>query len=170
MENLLGDTGLLVPVFAGIGMVGVNDDRRILEAAGLIKLTQKLQILIVIIGNGAPVLVGRAAQNGMGQGIAFAVNLPAGIDKGVGMLSGIDGVHHDRQVAAGGVLHAHGDVKTAGSEAVELVFHGTRTYGYIGEHVGQVVVVLRVEHLVGTGEAGLLHDLDVQLANGNQAL
>mgnify|MGYP003371388870 CR=1 FL=1 len=50
------------------------------------------QILIMIVGDIASVLAGRAAQDGVRQLIAVCVHLVASVNKGMGMLGGIDGI------------------------------------------------------------------------------
>ena len=47
--------------------------------------------------------------------------LPAAIEKSVRALSRHDGIEHNAEVAARGILHADGDVDTAGGKAVLLV-------------------------------------------------
>ena len=86
------------------------------------------------------------------------------------VLGGLDGVHHDRQVAARGVLHADGDVEPAGDETVLLILDGTRADSDVGENVRQVQAVFRVEQLVRAGKARLIEYLDVHFARRDQAL
>ena len=89
------------------------------------------------------------------------------------VLGGLDGVHHDRQVAARGVLHADGDVEPAGDETVLLILDGTRADSDVGENVRQVQAVFRVEQLVRAGKARsrsstlmcILRDRDQTLEN-----
>ena len=84
-------------------------------------------------------------------------------------LGRLDGVEHHRKVAAGGVLHAHGDIHAAGGEPVLLVLYGPGAHRLVGEHVIQIAAVLGIEHLVGGGEAALLHHPQVQPPDGDDA-
>ena len=86
------------------------------------------------------------------------------------MLCGVDGVDHDADVAARGVLHADGNVEAAGREAVLLVLHGSRAHGNVRQKVREIPVVLRVEHLVRAGEAVVRQGRAMQLTDGNDAL
>ena len=86
------------------------------------------------------------------------------------VLGGVDGVHHDGQVPAGGVLHAYGHGDAGAGEPVLLVLHGPGPHGHIGQHIVQIFVVLRVEHFIGAGEACLPQDPHMELPNGDQAL
>ena len=170
MEHLLGNAALLIPLLAGIGMVGVDDHRRVFQSALGIKLPELAQILVVVVGQRAPVFVHRPPENGVGQGIALAVYLPLGEQERMGMLGGQDGVHHHRQVAAGGVLHAHRHVQSAGDEPVLLILHRARADGRIGENVGQVVIVFRIQQLVRAGKSSLLQHLHVYFPDGDKPL
>ena len=116
-------------------MVGVHHHRRELEAPLLVQLPQAHQILIVVVGHAGAVLVHAPAQDGVGQGVAGGGHVPAPVEEGVPRLGRLDGVEHHGQVAAGGVLHAHGDVHAAGGEPVLLVLHGPGPHRLVGEHV-----------------------------------
>ena len=85
------------------------------------------------------------------------------------MLGCGDGVHHDGEVAARGVFHADRQVKAAGREPVQLILYRSCADGDIAEHVRQVVVIFRVQHLVRAGKAGLGDHLHVHLAYCYQA-
>ena len=170
VEHLLGDAGLLIPLLAGVGVVRVDDDGGMLQTALAVELAQLAQILVVVVRQGAAVFVHRAAQDGVGEGVALAAHLPLGEEERVPVLGGLDGVHHDRQVAARGVLHADGDVEPAGDETVLLILDGTRADSDVGENVRQVQAVFRVEQLVRAGKARLLEYLDVHFARRDQTL
>ena len=88
----------------------------------------------------------------------------------VGVLGGLDGVHHHRQVAAGGIFHAHGNVQAAGDEAVLLVLHRAGADGRVGKDVREVIVILRVQQLICAGKARLLQHLHVHFADGDEAV
>lgn len=151
-------------------MVGVDDHRRVLQIALAVQVAQLAQVLIVIVGQRPAILVHRAAQDGVGQRVALAVYLPLGEQEGVGVLGRQYGVHHHRQVAAGGVLHAHRHVQPAGDEPVLLILHRARADGYIGEDVGQIVIVLRIQQLIRAGKAGLLQHPYVHPPYGDKPL
>ena len=51
-----------------------------------------------------------------------------------------------------------------------LIFHGTRSYRIVGEDIRKVAVILRIQHFVRTGEAGLLYCAGVQPAYGDYAV
>ena len=80
------------------------------------------------------------------------------------------GIHHNRQVAAGGVLHPHRNIQTAGSQAVLLVLYRTCTNCNIGQQIRQIPVVFRIEHFVCTSQTCLLNGTGVQFANSDQSL
>ena len=124
----------------------------------------------MIVGMRIAARIHVAAQNRMGQRVALALHLPVAVDEGVRGLRRLQRVHHHREIAARGVLHAHGDVDAARGQPVLLVLDRTRTHGHVGEQVGEILVVLRVEHLVGAGESGLVESPDVQFPDGDEAL
>ena len=85
------------------------------------------------------------------------------------MLSRRNGIQHNRQVTAGGVLHAHRNTDTTGNHAVKLVLAGAGAYSSIAKQVGEIAENFRIENLLRTGEAGLLDDTDIHLADGDDA-
>ena len=123
VQDVLGDTGLLHPLLAGIGVIGVDDHSGVLQAAFCVHLTQLAQILIMVIGEGLAVLVHPPAQHAMNQRIALAFHFPAAVAEHVTCLRRPHGIQHHGQVAAGGVFHAYGQVQPAGGQPVLLVFH-----------------------------------------------
>ena len=170
MEDFLADAGLLEVLLGGVGVVGVDDQRHVLQAFGLVNVVQMLQLFEVVIGPGLAVVVDITTQDGVGQLVAGGVDLPAAVNEGVVVLGGHDGVEHDGQVAAGGVLHAHGDGNAAGGQAVLLILHASRAHGHIGQQVGEVAVIVGIQHLVGGGQAGVLQHVGVEAADGDDAL
>ena len=50
-----------------------------------------------------------------------------------------------------------------------LILHGTGTDGHIGEDIGQITIILGVEHLIGGSETGLSHGTDVHLSHRHQS-
>ena len=121
MEDLLGDTGLLIPVLARIRVVGVDDNAGVLQPAVGVEGAEMLQILVVVVRHGLAVFIRRASEDCVGERVALALDLPAGVNEGVRVLSRRDGVHHNGEIAACGVFHADGQVKAACGEAVELI-------------------------------------------------
>ena len=86
------------------------------------------------------------------------------------VLGGEYRIHHHRQVAAGGILHAHGNIEAAGHQAVLLVLDAARSHRHIRQQVRQEQVILGVQHLVGAGESALFQCLKMQAAYRHQAL
>ena len=152
-------------------MVGVDNHSRVLQLrVPGVQVADQQNVLIVVVGMGLALLVHIAPQDSVGIGIALRVDLPAPVNEGVLILGGGDGVHHHGEAAGGGVLHAHGHLNAAGGEPVLLVLHRAGTHGHIGQDIVQILIILGIEHLVGTGEAGLLHHTHMQFPDGNQAL
>ena len=94
MEHLFGDANLLGLSRPGIGVVGVDDDGGVRDMALREFVAERLKVLEVVVGGGTAALGDIAAQDGVGEGVAFADNFPSAIDEGVGMECGINGVHH----------------------------------------------------------------------------
>ena len=84
----------------------------------------------------------------MRQRIAGRIDFPSSVNEVMRMLRCVNGVKHDREIAAGRILHAAGNVKAADSQTVLLVFDRTRADRYIGDQVIQIIPVLRIEHLI----------------------
>ena len=124
----------------------------------------------MVVGDALPVLVHRAAQDGVCQWVARTLHLPAAEDEVVGQLGRHNGVEHHGQVAAGGVLHANRHVAAAGHQAVELVFHGAGAHGHVGHQIRKIAHVFRVEHLIRGGEARLPHHPHVHVADCQNTL
>ncbi len=114
-------------------------------------------------------LVDGAPENRVGQLVAVCFNLPASVNKRVGMLCRVDGVQHNRKVAAGRIFHACGNVKAADGETMLLVLHGAGADRHVGENIVNIRPVFRVEHFVRTGKAGLVDSADVHFAHGDDA-
>ena len=62
-------------------MVGVNDDCRIFQVTVIVHFQKKLQILVVIVGQGIAVFVHSTAQDGVGEGIALCLDFPSSGDE-----------------------------------------------------------------------------------------
>ena len=150
-------------------MVAVDDDGRVGERSFAIQVEDLLQVLVVIVRHAGAEVVHVAAEDGMGERISCGVDFPAVEEEVLLILCGFDGVHHDREVAGGRVLHTDGNTGTAGDHAVELVLDGTRADRAVGEKIREVAVVFRIEDLFSAGEVGLLDDVDVHAADGLDA-
>ena len=170
VQHLLRDAYLLQVLLPRIGVVSVHYHPGILQPRLGIEVVEQLQVLVMIVGMRIAARIHIAAQNRMGQRVALALHLPVAVDEGMRGLRRLQRVHHHREIAARGVLHAHGDVDAARGQPVLLVLDRTRPHGHVGEQVGEILVVLRVEHLVGAGESGLVESPDVQFPDGDEAL
>ncbi len=131
-------------------------DRRVLQVHLVVQLQQPHDVLIVVVGLGDPPLVDPAAQDRMGQRVAAGFHLAAGVGVVLGVLGRVDGVEHDREVTAGGVLHAGGHIKAAGGLAVVLVLDTAGADGHIAQKILHIAPVFGVEHLVRRGHAEFL--------------
>ena len=152
-------------------MVAVDDRRRIGIAGVLgIALGQALEVLVVVVGVGAPIETDVATHNGVRERIAVALDLPVAEDETLMRLSGVDGVEHDGGGAGSGVLHAHRHRNAARHQTVLLVLDRARAHSDVAQQIDKVLIVRGVEHLVGGKEAGLLDDAQVHVANGLDAL
>ena len=68
------------------------------------------------------------------------------------------------------LINADGDIQTAGGQTVLLVLGGTGAHSNIGQKVGEVAVVLGIEHLVGTAEAVVAQGGQMQITDGDDTL
>ena len=151
-------------------MVAVDDDGGVREVGVEVAAGKALEVLVVVVRVVAPVEADVAAEHGVRERIAGALDLPAAVDEALAGLGGVDGVEHDARRAGGGVLHAHGHADAGGHEAVLLVLDGAGAHGDVAQKVDEVLVVRGVEHLVGGKEARLLDHAQVHAANGLDAL
>ena len=170
VHHVLGDAGLLQVLLPRVVVVGVHDDRGIDQVGLLVQLAHPQKILVVVVGHASARVVQVAAEDGVGVGVAVGGDFPAAVEEGVAGLGGHDGVHHDAQITARRVLHTHGGVEAAGHQAMGLVLHRAGAHGHVGQEVGEVAVVLGVEHLVGAGEIVVPQGGQVQVADGHDAL
>ena len=168
-HDVFSDADLLHVFLAGIVMVAIDDDSRVGEGTFSIKVEDLLQVLVVVVRHAGAEMVHVAAEDGMGERISRGVDFPAVEEEVLLILRSFDGVHHDGEVAGGRILHADRDTGAACDHAVELVLDGTRADRAVGEEVGEVAVVFRIEDLFGAGEAGLFDDVDVHAADGFDA-
>ncbi len=97
----------------------------------IVKVNQPFQILVMVVGVACAVVVNISPQYGMGKGVSLALYLPVAVDEGVAALCGTYGVHHNRHIAAGGVLHTNRNVKAAGRETVLLVLDASGAYRHV---------------------------------------
>ena len=77
----------------------------------------------------------RAAQNGMGTGVAGGVHFPAAVDEVVAVLCGHNRIEHNGKIAAGGVFHTGRYVHAADCQAVLLVLYRTGSDRYVRKQV-----------------------------------
>ena len=159
-HDVFGDADLLHVFLAGIVMIAVDDDGGIGERSFAIQVEDLLQVLVVVVRHAGAKMVHVAAEDGMGERISCGVDFPAVEEEVLLILRGFDGVHHDGEVAGGRILHADRDTGAACDHAVELVLDGTRADRAVGEKVGKVAVVFRIEDLFSAGEASLLDDVN----------
>ena len=95
VENFFCNTNLLFILFVGIGVVGINDDSRILQIFFLIFFPQKTEIFVMVVRNRLSVFAYGTAKNGVCQRISSCFNFPASVDKAVRSLSCNNGVEHN---------------------------------------------------------------------------
>ena len=150
-------------------MVGINDAGRIEQVHFAIHFQQPVQIFVMIVGYIIAVFIYGAPENRVGQRISGGGDLPASVDDGMMVLSGIDGIQHDRHVAAHGVLHSGRHIKAAGGQTMLLIFHRTGADSHIGQNIRNISPVFRVEHFVRRRESGFFHCADMHFAHGDQA-
>lgn len=81
----------------------------------------------MIVWNVASVLACSAAQDGVGEVVAVCLHFIAAVDESVRMLCGINGVQHNGEVTAGGVLHARRKIKAANRQTVLLILYAAGT-------------------------------------------
>ncbi len=155
VQDLFNNADLLLIFLAGVGMVGVDEDGRVLQISFFIFFQKKLDVFIVIVGDRVPVFVYGPSEDRVGKRIAFRTYFPASGDEIMSALCRDNGVEHNGKVSAGGVLHTHRDIQTADHQTVLLIFHGAGADGYIGEDVGEIMPVVRVEHLIRSSKSGL---------------
>src|SRR5699024_1537444 len=86
VHDFLDNADLLVVLLVRVGVVGVHDDRRVLQVHLVVQLQQPHDVLIVIVGLGDTPLVDPAAQDRMGQRVAAGFHLAAGVGVVLGVL------------------------------------------------------------------------------------
>ena len=170
MKDFLCDSNLLKVLLAGVRMVGVNDYGRVLKAGCLVCLVEVVEILVVVVGMALAELVYVATKDCVGIWVTCGLYLPSTVEEHVGGLACLDSVHHNADVATGGVLHTNGNVKAAGSKSVLLVLNRSCTNCNVGEKVGKVSVILRVKHLVCTAKSCFVDSTHVNMSDSENSL
>ena len=88
----------------------------------------------------------------------------------MGALCGNDGVDHNRKITAGRVFHAGRNVDAGNSQTVLLVFYGTCADRNIGENIGQIAPVGRIQHFVCRSQISLFYYTHMHFTHGDQAV
>lgn len=171
VEHLLANAILLKRALTRVVVVAVDDRCRIGIAGVLgVAFGQALQVLVVVVGVGATVETDVATHNGVRERIAVALDLPVAEDEALVRLRGVNGVEHNGGGTGSGILHADGYRNAARHQAMLLVFDRACAHGHIAQQVNEVLVVGRIEHLVGGEEACFLNNAQVHMADGLDAL
>ena len=132
MHHVFGNADLFQIFFPGIGVVGVHNDGRVDDVPFVVGVQQSLQVFIMVVGHVVAEFVHITPQNSVGQRVSFRAHFPPVEQETLFVLGRFNRIHHDADVAAGGVLHAYGNAHAAGDHPVQLVFHGTGADGCIG--------------------------------------
>ena len=151
-------------------MVGIHDAGRILQIPLGIQPEQQLQILIVVIRDALVMLVDGAPQDTVGQRVSRRLHFPGTENEIMAMLRRIDRIQHDVQRAAGRVFHADRHIDAAGGQTVLLILHRTGADGNVGQHIGQIAEVLRVQHFISRCKACLLNHLHMKAPDCHKPL
>ena len=77
MHDILRNADLLQIFFAGVSVVGIHNNCRVLQLTFCIHINNDFQHLIMVIGEAVADGVNIAAQNGMRQRITLGAYLPA---------------------------------------------------------------------------------------------
>ena len=51
-----------------------------------------------------------------------------------------------------------------------LIFHTAGTHSHIGQQIGKIPIIVRIQHFIGSGQAGFRQYVGVEPANGNDTL
>ena len=81
----------------------------------------------------------------------------------------LDGIEHNAEIAAGGILHADRHAYAARRQSVLLVLYRTRSHRDIGKQVAEIAVIFRIEHFIRADKSGFLNGTKVQTADRNKA-
>ena len=153
-------------------MIGIDDDGGVFEfvARGSVPLAPLHDRLVMVIGDVVAVVVHPAAQHDVRVLVALGCHLPVVVHEHLRALGCEHRIEGNGDASARRVFDAHGQLDAAGDKAVELVLARTRPHGDIGQKVLNVCVIFGIEHLVRGGETRLLDGVDVQIADGEDAL
>ena len=116
-------------------MVGVDDGGGVFELALFVQFQQAHKVFVMIVGDAGAVFIDAAPQDAVRQGVAGGGNVVPAVQKAMAGLRRLHRIEHDGEVAAGRVLHAHGDIHAARRQAVLLVFYRARPYRLVREDV-----------------------------------
>ena len=169
MKDILCDSDLLQIFLPGVGVVGIHDHSGVGQIQFVILILQVSEILIVIVWNVAAEFIHISTKDAVGQRVALGLDFPSAIQELLRALCSHDGIHHDRDISAGGILQSRRYSDAACHDTVLLVLHGPCTDGDITKQIGKIAVVFRIQHLLGTGKAGLPGHIGMKLPNGNDA-
>ena len=169
VQNFLGDTNLLVVLLVGVGVVGIHDHCRVLEIFFLIFFKKKTKILIMIVRDSFPVFVDSTTKDRVSERISGGLYFPASVDETVRSLSCNNRVHHNAEITAGRVLHSGRNIHTTDSQTMLLILNRTCTYCNVGKDVGEITVVLRIEHLICAGKSTFLDCMNMHFTDSNQS-
>ena len=169
VQNFLGDTNLLIVLLVGVGVVGIHDHCRVLEIFFLIFFKKKTKILIMIVWHCLTMFIDRTTQNCMCERISICLHLPASVDETMRSLSCNNRIYHNTEITAGRIFHSGRDIHTADSQTMLLILNRTCTYCNVGKDVGEITVVLRIEHLICAGKSTFLDCMNMHFADSNQS-
>ena len=78
-------------------------------------------------------------------------------------------IYHNAEITAGRIFHSGRDIHTADSQTMLLILNRTCTYCNVGKDVGEITVVLRIEHLICAGKPTFLDCMNMHFADSNQS-
>ena len=170
VQYFLNNTNLFFVLFVGIGVVGINDDSRVLQIAFIILFKQKLQIFVMIVGNGVSVFVDSTSKNGVSQRVSGSLHFPVPVNKVLFYLCSYHGVQHNGEISTGRILHAGRDIHTADYQTVLLILNRAGSNGHIGENIVQISPVFRIKHLIGSRKSGRLYRMHMHFTKRDQSM
>ena len=169
VKNLTCDTNLLLVMLVGVGVVGIHDHCRVGKVLCVVFVIEKTKILVMVVRDRFPMLVYRTAKDCVREWVAGGLNLPASVNKTMSALCCNNGVQHNAVVTTGRILHTSRNIHAADSQSVLLIFNRTCAYSNVGKQIREITVVLRVKHLICTGEATFADSTHVHLADRDQS-
>ena len=96
MENFFRYSRLFKILFTRICMIGINDNAGIDKTALCISLGEIQKVFIVVVWQRLPMFIHITSENGVRTRIALRMDFPSSVDKGVLVLRGGNGIHHNR--------------------------------------------------------------------------